>query len=150
VKIQARTPVVDDHGVLYVSTLKGTLYAVTDVGTIIWRFSTGARVSGLAVTKKRDLLAVTSGGLFCVRGGRLRWKFQTNGNGGAPPIHDQTGTIYVGQGSQFYGITNSGKELWRLSLPGYVATSPSMDRSGRIYVAGVDRLYCLSDIDKKD
>jgi outer membrane protein assembly factor BamB/tetratricopeptide (TPR) repeat protein len=146
---QATRPAIDENGVLYVGTNKGTLYAVSDAATILWSFMTGAgSTHGVAVTRDRDILAAVGQSLFSVRDGQLRWKFQGDGDGRSfPPIHDLTGTIYFGKGMDFYAVTAAGKELWRLRLGDPVSTAPAMDRSGRIYVATATRLYCIADAD---
>ena len=148
----ASQPVIDENGVLYVGTAKGTIYAISDAATILWSFPTGAGATkGLAVTRARDILAAVGQSLFSVHEGRLKWKFQGDGDGIAfPPIHDQTGTIYFGKGSDFYAVSSSGQKLWQYKLGGPVSTAPAMDRFGRIYVATATQLYCISDADAPD
>jgi len=142
-------PVVDDRGLMYIGTLKGTLYAVDEAASILWKFSGGGWTFGLAVTPERDLLYANAEGLFCVRDAQLRWKFKPDGPGySPPPIYDQTGTIFFGKGQNFYAIDQTGKELWRIRLADYISAPVAMDRSGRIYVPTNSRLYCISDADE--
>jgi len=144
------TPVVDDHGVMYVGTDLGTLYAVDGAASVLWKFSTGGGVTwGLAVTPERDLLSANQRGLFCVRDGQLRWKFPSDGHGSASqPIHDQTGTIFFGMGQNFYALDSEGKELWQIRLADDIVAPAAMDRSGRLYVRTRRRLYCIADVDE--
>ena len=144
---QTTPPAIDQNGILHVGTTKGTLYAVSDAASIVWSYSTGSSPTrGLAVTPSRDVLAAVGQALFCVRGGRLRWKFQGDGDGiSFPPIHDSAGTIYFGKGTDFYAVSAAGKLVWKLLLGDSVTTAPAMDRSGHIYVASATRLYCISD-----
>jgi hypothetical protein len=148
----ASQPVIDESGVLYVGTTKGTIYAVSDAPTILWNFATQAgSTKGLAVTRGRDVLAAVGQSLFAVRDGQFRWKFLGDADGTSfPPIHDQTGTIYFGKGNVFYAVSSAGKEIWHQTLSGLVTTAPAMDRSGRIYVATATQLYCISDVDTPD
>jgi hypothetical protein len=149
---KATLPVIDEGGVLYVGTAKGTIYGVSDAANILWRAPTDAGpTKGLAVTHARDILAAVGQSLFSVHEGQVKWRFPGDGDGTAfPPIHDQTGTIYFGKGSYFYAVSSSGQKLWQLRLGGPVTTAPAMDRSGRIFVATATQLYCITDVDAPD
>ena len=144
---QAVTPVVDDTGVLYTGTTRGTLYAVTDAATVLWTYPAGAApVHGLAVTRNQEVLAAVGQSLYHVREGRLLWRFAGEGDGSSlPPIHDAAGTIYFGKGTDFYAVTAAGREVWRVRIGDTLTTAPAMDRSGRIYVASATKLYCIGD-----
>src|SRR6185369_7651533 len=104
--------------VFYVGSNKGTLYAISDAATILWSYSTGeGAVRGVAITRNRDLLAAAGATLVSVREGRLQWKFRGDGDGLAfPPIHDASGTIYFGKGSDVYAVTAAGRAIWKLPL----------------------------------
>jgi outer membrane protein assembly factor BamB len=144
----ASTPVIDESGVLYVGTAKGTIYAINDTATILWNYSTGAgSTKGLAVTRAQDVLAAVGQSLFSVHDGQPKWKFQDGDGTAFPPIHDRTGTVYFGKGSDFYALSITGQKLWQIRLGGPVTTAPAMDRSGRIYVATATQLYCIADVD---
>ena len=144
---QAGRPVVDENGVIYVATAKGTVYAISDAGTILWSYRTeGGAATGLAITRDRNILASAGPALYCVSDGKLRWKFSGDNDAKAfPAIHDQAGNIYFGKGSDFYALSSAGKELWRVRLYEPVTAAPAMDRSGHIYVSTAARLYCLSE-----
>jgi len=116
-------------------------------GTILWSYHTDGRAAaGLAITHDRNVLASAGPALYCVRDGKLRWKFSGDNDAKAfPAIHDQAGNIYFGKGSDFYALSSAGKELWRVRLYEPVTAAPAMDRSGHIYVSTAARLYCLSE-----
>jgi len=87
-------------------------------GTILWSYHTDGRAAaGLAITHDRNVLASAGPALYCVRDGKLRWKFSGDNDAKAlPAIHDQSGNIYFGKGSDFYALSSGGKELWRVRL----------------------------------
>jgi outer membrane protein assembly factor BamB len=150
----------DDRGSIYVGTHRGTLYALSDTGRVIWRKNISGvdSFNGLAVTADRDVLAATgpagsagdarvrdAAALLCVRDGQVRWKYATDDAHVTAPIHDVTGTIFFGSGTKLYALSSAGQELWGLDLHDTLTSQAAMDKNGRIYVSTMKGLYCISE-----
>ncbi|HEY4952889.1 MAG TPA: PQQ-binding-like beta-propeller repeat protein, partial [Verrucomicrobiae bacterium] len=69
-------------------------------------------------------------------GGKLRWKFPTQGQIISSPAINSDGTIYFSStDGNLYALKPDGSELWRLHTGGATESSPVLDGQGEIYIA---------------
>ena len=84
----------------------------------------------------------------------VKWIFTANDGIASSPTIAENGTIYVGAGWNFRGVTDSslyaihpdGSLKWRFKVKGGIFSSPAIGPDGTVYVGSLDRhLYAIED-----
>lgn len=117
------------QGIIYISSLDATLYALdAKNGWILWRFNLG-KGSISSPCKNNDFVYVGSadGNIYCVdtKNGREVWKFRTEHqvSGSANVVDD---TVYCGSADGYlYSLeASSGKMIWKFKTQGPITGTP--------------------------
>jgi outer membrane protein assembly factor BamB len=110
------------QGTIYVGGEKGTVYAVSDAGDLIWRFRTPHRNSPL-------ICAGPDGAVYCTVNqyrtlyaldaeGRERWRLElADGLHGEAMTVSREGLLLVRQGHALLGLDAMGRTVWTFSTP---------------------------------
>lgn len=152
-------PVLSPSGsVVYVSSVRGSLYAYTPGGVENWKLSLGSTVrfgaqavgaDGTIYVGTRDgLVSVTDNGMSAT----INWTFEMSGRGAvSTPAIGADGTIYVGGqggaaggGAAFYAIKPDGTgTYWTYETGKFFRGSPLIDGAGRIYATSGKDVICF-------
>jgi outer membrane protein assembly factor BamB len=137
---------------------------------VAWTFEqpeSGAIVSAPIVdaeciytTAIRDNVLAPSGVVYCLdrRSGKLRWKFDDDGNMrqtiSTPCVHG--GRLYVGEGMHGNNVCHlycldaaTGSKRWQFETGGHIESSPCVADGAVFFGSGDDGLYCLDAVSGK-
>jgi outer membrane protein assembly factor BamB len=139
------SPAMDGHGVLYVSTWLGDLWAVNTNGSVKWVFHGGREMkSSPAIaadgtiyvgSRDRKLYAVTAAG-------KKKWEFKTGAWVDSSPGIADDGTVYFGSwDKKFYALNADGAKKWEFATGGEIVSSPAIGADGAIYFGSHDRKF---------
>lgn len=116
---------------------------------VLWSFSTGDDVYGVALSLNGTLAAVGSydGHVYLLREREELWRFKTRGGVRDVAMSEDgrfvAAVSYVYDEATVYLLTGDGVELWNLSIPG-LSRGVDVDQKGRVAVASyMDRVYLL-------
>jgi outer membrane protein assembly factor BamB len=138
--------------------------------TVVWTFEqpeSGAFAAAPVVdaeciytTAIRDNVLAPSGVVYCLnrRSGKLRWKFDDDGNMrqtiSTPCLSG--GRLYVGEGMHGNDVCHlycldaaSGRKLWQFETGGHIESSPCIADGAVFFGSGDDGLYCLDAVTGK-
>jgi outer membrane protein assembly factor BamB len=139
--------------VLYVTSQNGYIYAVDQLGTEIWRFYAGYRISSPAVGTDGTIY-VAGLSLYALNtDGTLKWEFPTGGELNSNLAIDHDGVIYVGTIYEalqakgvLYAVNPDGTQKWerRATEERKRFSSPIIGPEGVIYTRYKYSLYALN------
>ena len=145
------SPVISD-GIIYFGNLKGTVYAVSPGGRIIWKKETGSPVEAAPVIHGDKLFIGAGDGVmraFDKKSGRLIWSYSTDnqivGSANIWTSSKSSGLIF---GSYDYYLhcvdPQTGRLLWKLETENYVNGTPAV-MNNRIVFGGCDGMVRIAD-----
>lgn len=138
---------------LYVGCDDGNVYAVSNTGTVMWRFvltNQGALAPVLSVDGNILYAACFDGSLYALAAhtGAKLWRFVVAGdnddNGGfiAPPVVSHLGVVIAqtGPGTLYAVDGTQGTQLWQFSVApyGFTTSPPVVSPTGLVYFLSSD------------
>ncbi len=161
--LKSSTPALGTDGTLYVGSVSGKLYAISDRGLkpiVEWEFppheETIGQVHSSPAIGMDGTIYVGSddGNLYALsQDGKCKWNFGTRGMVRSSPAIGVDGTIYVGSDNCcLYAIkdtvnqdgTPSAIQLWAFQTGNKIRSSPAIGKDGTIYVGSDDgKLYAI-------
>lgn len=148
-KIQS-SPALDEHGLVYIGSRDGNLYAVNQDGREEWSFNTGDLVTSSPTVSDNGLVYIGSrdGNLYAVnQDGREEWSFSTGFWIESSPAVAEDGTIYVASyDGNLYALDQDGNEKWSYELGGDPFSSPAIGPNGAVYIGSDNgNLYAVEE-----
>lgn len=139
------SPALDTHGNIYITTLKGRLFAINPDSSIRWSYPFGFESASTPAIgddgtiylgcRDRHVYAVDDTG-------KLRWSFKTGNWVDASPAIGADGTVHVGSWDKmFYALDRAGKLRWKFATGGPITSSAAIDETGVIYFGSHDRKF---------
>lgn len=133
------SPVIAPDGTIYITEVRGNVYAINPNGTLKWNYSTGqyAEYTSAAVAADGTLYLNTDNRLFAFdNAGRLKWTSTCGGGGGAPTIGPD-GIIYDASfvPGDLCALNSDGSIRWRTNLGTTIfLSSPALAPDGTLYI----------------
>ena len=145
---QFPSPSIGPDGSIYVSSVGGQLYSISDSGSTNWIFPLGSvTYSSPAIGSDGTIYVGTDqGSVHAVHSkGFQRWAYPVSLVESTPTI-DQSGNLYFGSlGGRFYCLTSDGVQTW-FRTGASISGSAAIAADGTVYVASFDaeRLFAYN------
>jgi outer membrane protein assembly factor BamB len=142
------TPVIDDNGIIYISSGFEGLHAINPNGTRKWLTALeGGLAYQPALGPDGTIYVGTSLRFYAIfPNGTIRWTFPVENFFCGKPVIGQDGTIYTGTCDGYlYALNSNGSVKWVYHVSADIIAI-SIDAAGNVYFVGrYDyRLYCLN------
>ncbi len=145
-----------DHtnGQLYVGSADKRLYALDNVGNVLWTFATQVYIAAAPlVSADGAVVYITSYDhhVYAIdtQSGIELWRFNTGDIVYASVAIDQNNHLYIGsRNGIFYALDSAtGAEQWQLSLGSVIGSSAAIEHNGYVYVGAADGyLYAIDPL----
>jgi len=146
------SPSIGPDGVIYVGTLRGSVYAIWPNGTVEWRYLTGGAIVSSPLIGPDGTVYIGSldGNLYAIGpDGTLKWKYSTEDDVRSPPVLYQDWIYFGSYDGKIYALNTEGELIWDFFTGGVVSSSPAVFSDGEgvhIYVTSWSgELYALKD-----
>ncbi len=144
------TSVIDSSGVIYVSDIVKSLYAINPNGSEKWHadFDSGPGTPALSPNEETVYIDCWDGKLYALDSstGRIEWNYSTGSHVDCAPTVTEDGTIYFGSGDgNLYALNPDGSLKWSFDTgaPLY-RSSPAVSENGMVIFAGKGSIYALN------
>jgi outer membrane protein assembly factor BamB len=164
------SPAIDKSGIIYVGVsgffksgdttiAKGSLLAISNTGTLKWKFNTSSIDATPAIAKDgtiyvTDVHYASQGNYVDISGhvyavyptGKQKWKYEIGSYTPSSVTIGSAGTVYAGsEDDYFYSINPSnGLVKWKVKVAGDITGTAAIDSNGIIYVGTHSgRLYAM-------
>jgi outer membrane protein assembly factor BamB len=143
------SPAIGADGTVYVGSSDNALYAVSQAGTVKWRYLTGGPVvSSPAIAVDGTVYVGSSDSCLYAVGpdGVLAWRYATRDYVRSSPAIAADGTVYFGSSDGcLYALNPSGTLKWSFLTGAAVTSSPAIAADGTVYFSSGDHcVYALT------
>jgi outer membrane protein assembly factor BamB len=146
--IESQVATSPDGQALYVATLGGSLWAVTDRGEKRFSVALGGRAySSPLVGDDGTIYVGSDAGLFfaITPAGQVRWRLNTGADADTGAAFMPDGNLVFAAGNAVFGVRPTGDVLFRFVAKGKVFTAPALTDGGRIVFGSQDdHVYALT------
>jgi outer membrane protein assembly factor BamB len=146
--IEGQAAASPDEEQVYVSTLGGSLWAISRRGERVFTAPLGGRAYGSPLVAEDGTVYVGSdaGAFFALSpAGHVKWKLETKGEADTGAVFLPDGNVVFAAGSEVFGVRPSGDVAWRFAAKGKIFAAPAVTDAGLvIFGSQDDHAYALT------